>query len=302
MAALNQFVFHETNTPFPNIVLLRDNRPCAAIGYLPGSTGTLVVAEPVVFLNVSVEVHRALCGQLLEHVKRRAVSEGMQRLHLLLPASAGDTGFERLLTDLGFVKATHIHHWDLSMAVSDPCLPPDRSTFQLSDFGANPDVADEIQFAIDAILECSEDLTSQPPPTAAQLLTRWQRLQASVFVYRVERAIAGLMSCVTNPVNSAEAAPPSTMLAPETHVCIEYLGVVPAFRRKKIASRMISQIPILFSSVCEANYPQASRVTAYSDAANTPANCLYERYGFVQTTGHHLWCFDLAKINDDARE
>ena len=302
MADLIQFASPESNTPFPNIVLLRDNRPCAAIGYLPESTGTLVVAKPVVFPDASGEVHRALCVQLLEYVKRHAVSEGMQRLHLLLPASDGETGFVRLLLELGFVQATQIVQWDLTVAVSPPCSPPDRSTLQLIDFEANAAVGCEIRFAIDAILECSEDLTNQPPPTAAELLRQWQRLHASVFVYRVEQEIAGLMSCATNRINPADAAATSTMLASEVNVWIEYIGVLPAFRRKQIASRMISLIPTQLSSVCDAHNPQALRVTAYSDAANTPANRLYERCGFVQTTGHHLWCCDVAKTNDDAGE
>lgn len=302
MADLNQFSFHETNTPFPNIVLRQGNRPCASIRYLPDSTGTLVVSEPVVFPGASGEVHRTLCRQLLEQVRRHAVSDGMQRLHLLLPVSAGDASFERLLTELGFVQATRIVQWDLSMAVHDPCTPPARSTFELYDFTANPADANELQFAIDAILECSEDLANQLPPTAAELLRQWQRLQTSVFVYRIEQAIAGLISCVTSPMNSAEAAAPSTMSASETHVCIEYIGVVPAFRRKQTASLMISQIPTLLSSGCDAYNAQAWRITAYSDAANSSANGLYQHCGFVQTTGHHLWCCDLARINKVAHD
>ena len=334
MTHLNRFAFHDTDTPFPSIVLLWENRPCAAIGYLPESTGTLLVSEPVVFLDAAGEVHRALCGQLLEQVNRRAVSGGFQRLHLLLPASAGDTSFERLLMERGFVQTTRIVQWDISVAASDPCSPQNRSTIQLYDFAANSPAACEIQSAIDAILECSEDLTSQPPPIAAELLTKWQRLQAKVFVYRIDHEIAGLMSCVTNPIKSAAA--PSTTLASKANVCIEYIGVVPAFRRKQIASVMIRRIPTLLSSFDdthnqsspkfetghgplthhsgESQLPdegrgpdrisrivtQALTVTAYADAANTPANSLYQSCGFVQTTRHHLWCCDLAKSHDHA--
>jgi len=336
MAHLNPFAFHETDTPFPNIVLLWDNRPCAAIGYLTESTGTLVVSEPVVFLNASGEVHRALCGKLIEQVKRRAVSEGFQRLRLLLPASADDASFARLFSEHGFVQATCIVQWDLFEPVNDQCLPQDQGTFQLYDFATSPSAAREMQFAIDAILECSEDLTSGPPPTAAALLTQWQRLEATVFVYRIDQEIAGLMSCVRNPMISTVAVPSSSTLTSETHVCIEYIGVVPAFRRRQIASLMISRIPRLLSSTGDSHcqpsqrsetgqgrvaqqtvesdlhgqgcgsdrfgriLSQALRVTAYSDAANTPANCLYERSGFVQTIRHHLWCCDLVSTSDHA--
>ena len=138
-----------------------------------------------------------------------------------------------------------------------------------------------------------------------------------MFVYRIDQEIAGLMSCVRNSMRSTAAVAPSSTLTSETNVCIEYIGVVPAFRRRQIASLMISQIPRLFSSIGETYQPaqrsepgqggvthqpvesdlrdqgcdpdlfgriisQALRVTAYSDAANTPANCLYQRCGFVQ--------------------
>ena len=336
MSNLNQFAFRETDTPFPNIVLLWDNRPCAAIGYLTESTGTLVVSEPVVFLNASGEVHRALCGQLIDQVRRRAVSEGFQRLRLLLPASACSPSFERLLTEHGFVLAACIVQWDLFVPEIDQCSSQDHNTFQLCDFATTPSAACEIQFALDAILKCSVDLSSQPPPTAAGLLTQWQRLQANVFVYRIEQEIAGLMSCVTNPVTFAASS--SSMLTAESNVCIEYIGVVPAFRRLQIATLMISQMPRLVSSIFQSRHQssqrseteqgrmthhtieydlpdhgfgpdrfgsilsQALRVTAYSDAANLPANSLYQRCGFVQTARHHLWCCDLLSTSDRARD
>ncbi|MEJ7594030.1 MAG: hypothetical protein WKF77_21020 [Planctomycetaceae bacterium] len=172
-----------TTTQFSGIILLFDHHPCAAIGYVMESTGTLVVSDPVVFLNTSDEVHRALCGQLIGQVKRRAVSEAFQRVHMLLPASAGDAGIERRQTEHGFVHSTDIVHWDLSVAMSDQCSLQDRCTFQVYEPAANVACGTrEIQFAIDAILECSEDLSSQPQPTSTELLIKWQRLQANVCV------------------------------------------------------------------------------------------------------------------------
>lgn len=318
-------------TQFSGTILLFDNRPCAAIGYVMEPTGTLVVSEPIVFLDASDEVHRALCGQLIGRVKRRAVSFACQRLHMLLPVSAGAAGFERLQAEHGFVHVTDIDQWDLSVALNDQCSLQDQCTFQLYDSATNAAAATrELQFAIDAILDCSEDQSSQPQPTSAELLIKWQRLQANVFVYRIEQEIAGLMSCVTSPDITETQAVASGTLPLSTNVCIEYIGVVPAFRRRQIASRMIRQIPKLLSSICaprsrfspsldtgldpaflcagETELPdqgvdpdrfsgiesQMLRVTAYADAANPPASGLYRRCGFVQTTRLHLWCCDLA--------
>ncbi len=321
---------------FPGIILLYDDRPCAAIGYTREPCETIAVFEPVVLLDATTDVYRALCGLLIRQVKRLAIPEGFQRVRLLIQASAGDARLDQVLTEHGFVPATDIVRWDRSVAVSGQCPLQNRGTFELYDFTANPAAAREIPLAIDEILECSEDLTSQPQPSAAELLTSWQRIQANVFVYRIEQNIAGIMSCVTNPNKSAVTAAPSATLPSKADVGIEYIGVVPAFRRRHVASLMIGQIPELLSSVCDAPdecclrietehgpvahhagksepaddgsgpdrfsriLAQALRITAYSDAANTPANCLYQSCGFIETTRHHLWCCDLAKTNHDA--
>ncbi len=330
---MNQFVFDEADTQVAKTVLLWGNRPCAAIGFVTESTGQLVVCEPVVFPEISAQIHRELSRELLAQVKRRAVSAGFQRLRLLRPACAGDLSFARLLTESGFVQATEIVQWDLSGVVSDGSSPQPQGTFQLYDFSANAAAA-EIQWAIEAILTASEDLASQSLPTAKELLTQWQRLQANVFVYRLEQQIAGLICCGRNPTISAMAAAPK--FAAESDVCIEYIGVVPAFRRRRIASCMIREIPALLDAFCNSHnqasasletsddpvthqaitserpdqschverfskiLPQAFTVTAYADAANAPANSLYRRCGFLQSTRHQLWCCDLITTHNDA--
>ena len=304
-----------TQTVFPGIILLDDHHPCAAIGYTREPCETIVMSEPVVLLEATDAVYQALCGQMIGAVKRRAVFEGARRLHILIPRSAENAVSEQLLTELGFVCATEIVQWDLTLPMVDRCSQPNHSLIQLYDFSASTAAsALEIQFALDAILNCSEDLSSQPHPTAAELLTRWQRMQAHVFVCRCEERIAGLITCVSIPILSAAATVPGTTSPSDTSIGIEYIGVVPAFRRRQIASLLIRQIPTLLSSICDARSPvserlepqqdtyrlkgielQGLKVAAYSDAANAPANSLYQRCGFVQTVRRHLWCCDIVK-------
>lgn len=304
-----------TLTAFPGIILLYDHRPCAAIGYTREPCDTVAISEPIVLLEATAEFFRAFCGQLIEAVKRRAVSEGARRLQILLPEPAGNAGLERVLTEHGFKSTTDIVQWDLFVAAVDRCMSPDRSIIQLYDFAAsNTASAREIQSALDAVLDSSEDLASQPHPTAAELLTRWQGMGAHVFVYRIGHEIAGLLTCVTHPILSAVTPVVGTTSHSDTHVCIEYIGVVPAFRRWQIATLLIRELPTLLSSICDSDSPASERlemqqvshrlngiksqglkVTAYSDAANVPANSLYQRCGFVRTISRHLWCCDLAR-------
>ena len=302
------------STAFPGIILLNDHRPCAAIGYTREPCDTVAISEPVVLLEATAEVYRAYCGQLIEAVKRRAVSEGARRLQVLLPVSKCDAGLERVLTEHGFMSTTDIVQWDLTAAPVDRCMSPDRSIIQRYDPAAsNISCVREIQSALDAILDSSEDLSSQPHPTAAELLTRWQGMGTHVFMYRIGHEIAGLLTCVTHPILSGVAPVAGTTSHSDTNVCIEYIGVVPAFRRRQIASLLIGQIPTLLSSICDSDSPASERLetkpsshrlngirnqglnlTAYSDSANAPANSLYERCGFVRTISRHLWCCDLA--------
>lgn len=294
-----------TTAHFPGIILLYDNRPCAAIGYTREPGGTVLISEPIVLLDASDEIHRALCERLLKQVKRRTAADGFQRIHFLQQESAGDVQFERLLTEQGFVQKARIIQWEWSLTTGNrdgsgtrmkpkekTSSPDDQCTKPFHNFAATDGASThELRNAIDAILECSEDLASQAVPTADALLAGWQHLQAKVFVCRIEQEIAGVMSCATNSITAAKV--PSTGMPPETNVCIEYIGVVPVFRQRQVASLMIRQIPKLMSmdTGCgkDGFLSRALKVTAYSDAANTPATRLYQRCGFVQTITRPLW-------------
>lgn len=303
-----------TMAEFPGIILLYDHRPCAVIGYSRDTGATIGISEPIVLQKATDDVYRALFGQMIRAVSRRALSEGARRLQVLLPASADDRVTGPLLTEHGFFCAADIVQWDLSVAAGNRHTPPDQCTVQHYDFATGRMTAhSEIQVALDAILKCSDDLSNQPQPTAAELLSRWHRMQAQVFVCWMEEAIAGLIACVTNPPLSLAATLPENTSTSDMNISIEYVGVVPVFRRRQIASSLIRRIPALFAAVYDAQSPrsevcktrhipvgqnrthlQALRVTAYADAANTPANSLYLRCGFVHSISRRLWCCELA--------
>lgn len=311
------------------IVLMFDNRPCAAIGYNSESTETIAISEPVVFLDASEVIYSALCNQLLKQIKLRAAEQGAHRLHFLQQNATGASRFASLLPTHGFAPATEIQRWELTVSTSSLCPPPgDRQTTEIStaspkirqcraasdthpemisppsdhcefqnyDFAA-ADVGEdgELHRALTEILECSQDFTSQPLPTATRLLSRWQQMSASVWLCRVDHRIAGLITLGTSPATSPEFV--TETIDSESRICIEYIGVVPEFRRRQIASLMIRRIPTLVNqkdnSPPNCYVPPKFRITAYSDVANCPAACLYQQSGFTPSGRMDLWCCDL---------
>lgn len=314
------------------IILLFDNRPCAAVGYNSESDETIAISEPVVFLDASESVYSALCHQLLKQLKLRAAEQGAHRLHFLQQNANGASRFTGLLLTQGFVPATEILRWELTVSASALCPPPgdnqvteissasprirqswtaldahpemisppyERCEFQNYDFAAADVGADsEIQRALSEILACSEDFPGEPLPTASRLLRRWRQMSTAVWLCRINHTIAGLIALGTHPASSVEVEMDTT--ESECHICIEYIGVVPEFRRRQIASLMIQRIPRLVnqkgSSPANRCLPPIVRITAYADVANRPARCLYRQCGFAQSDHMHLWCCNLNPV------
>ncbi len=278
---------------FPGTILLYDGRPCAAIGCTREPGGTVAVSEPIVLLNASDEVYQAVCIQLLNHIKRRTAAAGAERLHFLQSNTTCSARFASLLVPQSFVHVTDILQWERFEAAGRRVSPPDQCEFRLFDFTAN-DAHNfgEVRQALDAVLECSEDLKNQPSPNAVELLARWKQMQARVFVCRFAESIAGVISCASQSFKSSAVEP--TPLPSDSNICIEYIGVLPEFRRKKIATLMIEQMLTLSylggDALTNRREFQGVKISAYSDSANSPARSLYHRCGFMQTARMPLWC------------
>ena len=281
---------------FPGTILLHDNRPCAAIGYTREPGGTVTISEPVVLLNTSDEICQTICNELLKHVKKQAAVTGMQRLHFLQRESAEAAKFASKLTALGFVHATDILQWELS-SEQRQFSRPEKCGFELRDVSAIAVTESrQLQSALETILECSDDLRHQPLPSAAELLGRWEQMKASVFVCYFEQRIAGLIACAAQSFRKAKSGAAESRS--EANLCIEYIGVVPEFRRQKIASSMMDHVSFPPNFDDNTSHDRVSsqtlRVSAYSDSANLPAKGLYVRCGFTQTARMPLWCCDFA--------
>lgn len=301
------------NPSNPGMILLYDGDPYAAIGLTRESGGTVVISPPVLLMKQSDQIRDVLYEMLLKQVKRRAFEDGFLRLHVLEQESVDDGTSPQLLIELSFAQVTQILHWEYSIAPGDDedsvtpltqfdgyRVRPRSYDIQSYDFAAtNMDANRSLLRALEMILECSSDLNGQPLPKAAELLAKWQSIDAKVFACWIGREIAAVMSCAAHTVappafTSSTTAERGSASSLETDVCIEYIGVVPAFRRRQAATWMIEKIPaLMLQSSKDSGYPDlpsVTRIRTYSDAFNDPATRLYQKCRFVQVARMQMWC------------
>ena len=302
---------------FSGIILLHDDCPYAAIGYSKEPCSTMVLSMPIVLADVSDKIRRDLYDLLLDRVGQVSVAEGLTRMNFLQDnLSDDDAAFMSLLAERGFDPSTDILQWQLSIARDDPncpsSTPAQQDTTNCSDFSvrrydsvkANVDESVRFEAALQAILQCSMDLTSQPRPQAVDIIAKWRTLQTRVFVCHIDGTIAGIISCVEtkalNPSIDITTEGQIDSASSELQVCVEYIGVVPEFRCRHVASWLIGQIPKLMQTNGDnAGSSEASVATvlkAFSDAANEPATRLYQRCGFLLASKMRLWCCELRNV------
>lgn len=303
-----------TDSHFPGIVLLYDDRPCAAIGYTREPCATIMISQPVLLIDAHDRIRNDLYDLLLKRIRRRSVANGVLRMNCLQQDSFDDDVFMRLLAKHEFIQLAEIHQWERCVGNGDAECETKKLARHIesraSEFSvqrdefvkANTDEAIEVQAALDAILRCSNDLASQPQPRAAELLAKWRAMNAIVFVCRIEGNVAAILSCIESTVADsiieiADAGDLACSVLSESHVCIEYIGVVAEFRRRQVATWLIGQIPVLLrpngDGVRSANARSVKTIKAFADAANAPATGLYRECGFVLAAKMHLWCCDL---------
>ena len=307
---------YKSHAAFPGIIVLHDGRPCAAMSYSREPGATVVVSQPVVLIHATDHVRRNLYDVLLRRIQKGSVEFGFLQMNFLKHDSFNDLLFMRLAAERGFVPSASISQWELSILCgsaerqadlknSDKPLElgqRDRTVHRFNITDTNGDEVREVQTALDAILRCSDDLPSQPRPLAVELLAKWQSIGANIFTCRVQGKIAGILSCVECTATDSTTEIDKGGIAESgsrKYASIEYIGVVREFRRQQSASWLIGQIPLLLhqngQGVTQASRPAVTIVTAFSDAANSPATGLYQSRGFVRVAAMQLWCCDLLK-------
>lgn len=311
----------ESPAAFPGIILLYDGQPCAAMSYAGESRATVVVSPPVVLIDATNDVRRDLYDVLLKRMMRLSVDAGFLQMNFLQHDSGVDSLFLSLLAEQCFVPTARILQWKLSISPSSAAcqadvhhpetpIEPRRTECTLHRFDMTNATADEIhevQSALDVILNSSDDVPGHPRPQADDLLARWQSMPASIFTCRIQSRIAGILSCVTGMATESageiQRAYAVESLS-ESDLSLEYIGVVPEFRRRQLASWLIRQLPVLLHQnvpgVANGSISLVTTVLAFSDAANAPATALYQSLGFVLVAEMQLWCGRLKGEQSEA--
>lgn len=160
-------------------------------------------------------------------------------------------------------------------------LADGRLSFESFDAHSIPeDVAGELARTLDQIMTHSNDAWAVPRCTGAQMLRLWNHLLATVVltVARCGRFVCGLTALSTDAGNEAEAA-----------AVIEYIGVLPRYRRRGVASGLLQSAVVSFTG---SDPPHAKvNLVTHVDLQNSAAVNFYARHGFVEADRSSVWLF-----------
>ncbi len=279
-------------------ILHSDRLPVAAMGFAAESDRTLTITDPVFLQNVPTNVRQQWTLRLLKEVLQEAKKNGSRLIRCLQPVDADASVIEmtQTLTESGFLQQARIVI--LEKSTSDDRLQEmfgaqtseaeTGSSFIVdlltaTQWSGDADSEAVFKVVLRQVLADSMDLRRLPPPEVHELLEDWSRQQASMVLVRQGEQIIGLCaSTMGSEQNSAGSA--------STTALIQYIGVVPGFRRTGIASNIIALLPKLLSSAHSPESQTILRLKVFCDAGNQPARMLYLRSGFEMTGELDVWC------------
>ena len=273
----------EDRPQLSGVILHCDGLPVAAMGFATESDRTLTITDPVFLQIVPTNVRQQWIHWLLKAVFQEAKKNGCRMIRCLQPinSEASVIGMTQALAVSGFLQQARIVILEkcrsdvcvqemfgaqTSVAVTGSSFVGDVLT--ATQWSRDEDSKAVVKVVLQQVLADSMDLPRLPPPEVDDLLEDWRRQQAIIVLVRQGEKLIGLcvstMSAERNPEGSAS----STAL-------IQYIGVVPGFRRTRIASNIIALLPKLLS---DADQPesQTMKVTfrageiTFADFTNWP--------------------------------
>ncbi len=289
------------------VILHCDGLPVAAMGFATESDRTLTITDPVFLQIVPTNVSQQWIHWLLQAVFQEAKKNGCRMIRCLQPINheASVSGMTQTLAESGFlqqarivilekcrsdVRVQEMFGAQTSVAVTGSSFVGDVLT--ATQWSRDADSEAVVKVVLQQILADSMDLQRLPPPQVDDLLEDWRRQQAIIVLVRQGEQMIGLCASTMSAEQNPEGSASSTAL-------IQYIGVVPGFRRTRIASNIIALLPKLLSDADQPESQTILRLKVFCDTENQPARMLYARCGFEMSGELDVWCRDVLLPGSD---
>ena len=288
---------------FAGVILYFSGRPVAAMGFAMRADRTLTISDPVFLQIYPADARQQWTCWLLDAVIQEAESTGCRALRWVQPddTAASESWMSRTLAESGFVKLARTvvlekctlefpeHEAFREQQTDDgPGRFAQRGSFlvaavlKATQWSGHADSEEVLRALLRQILGESMDLQRLPMPEIDDLIEDWRSQQATIVFVRQGGLAIGLCSCVTDMEQASDGSA-------TTMVLIQYIGVLPGFRRTGIASNLIESLPEFLSRDYQPECGTMLRLKVFCDTENHPARSLYASCGFEESGELDVW-------------
>lgn len=234
---------------------------------------------------------------LLEEVTEQAVREHSKFVRCVLSGKDARDRAETL-TRSGFhhavkisqqsVAVSEVNAAEIQPAVSQSGHSPFEAdndgncTFEILDARSVPEaVQRELAAVLDQTMKNSSDAAEFPRSSGREMLWLWSLLNVDVTLTaaRYEGKACGL---VVAAVDAGDGVRPAV-------ATVEYIGLLPEFRQRGLASRLLCNAALQLSS--KPYLPDELLLVTHVDVQNFEALRFYARHGFVEEDQTAVWLF-----------
>ncbi len=302
LAALSAGVFlekrgDESRPALPlqqGVMLCFEDHPVAAMGFAVELNRTLTITDPVFLRPGSTNTRERWTRRLLAMMTQKAGKIGCETLRSLQPvgAPASRPWMPRVLAESGFLKRAGIEGLETRIPASgehstairrddEERIGPGFSMELLTASQRSGGLRVALPDIVRQILADSHDLKELPHPDADHLVADWVLHQSTIALLLRKKTIVGVCVCAMQRDQSAQGSVSVSVL-------IQYLGVLPEFRRTGVAASAIAALPEILSRGCVTEAP-ISRLRVFCETANEPARALYAKCGFETCSEFSVW-------------
>ncbi|MEZ6043530.1 MAG: GNAT family N-acetyltransferase [Planctomycetaceae bacterium] len=285
-------------TDFSGLIALQDGRPSIAVGYSFEPDNTLSLTLPIWLNNHAVSELKELIGECI----RMASEAGLKGAHCLAPISES---FQiETLRLAGFRKAAtvvSVARRPVGIQLNHLQNRGERETDSEIEWNAQPlspkmfaQRSDDIVAALEEILSNSTDLLQIPRPSPDELEAVWGQKNGIVVTGCIGNHVCAIACVSLNNDQSYLRGESGGNTFPAPFACIEYIGVVPKYRRRRLGRRLLEECDRVFGDWISENKfgLHVGSTMAFVDSSNEPAMQFYARCGFVSVNSYSLLFMD----------